>query len=207
MRPVIILFAKAPVPGRVKTRLLSRFSPEEAAELHHAFVADTLETLSKINGANCELHTDTISDAWPEANVTRSLQCEGNLGLRMFHALRGGLAKAPRAMIVGSDAPTLPVSHLVELLGAPADVALGPTEDGGYYAIACRRIDERMFDGVHWSGPGAREETAKACEACGLSVALGHEWFDIDTPEDVDRLARDGNLPPATAKLLGAWRK
>lgn len=200
MRPAVVLFAKAPVPGRVKTRLLARYSPAEAAKLHSAFVRDMLGKLSEIAGAaDLELHTDTSTDAWSDIKVARSLQRAGDLGQRMLHALDVGLsAHRPRVMIVGSDAPTLPNGHLLELLRADADVALGPAEDGGYYAISCRRTHAAMFAGVEWSGKDALEQTVRACNACGFRVAIGAEWFDVDTPAEVDRLAHDSDLPPAT---------
>jgi len=203
MRPSVVLFAKAPVPGRVKTRLLARYSAAESAGLHEAFVRDMLGKLNEVASvADLELHTDTLTDAWSDIKVARSLQPAGDLGQRMLHALRAGLsAHRPRVMIVGSDAPTLPNGHLLALLRADADVALGPAEDGGYYAISCRRTHPAMFAGVEWSGQNVLDQTIRACQACGLSVAAGREWFDIDTPADVDRLACCSDLPPATA----AW--
>ncbi len=200
MRSAVILFAKAPVPGRVKTRLTTRYTAESVAELHDAFVRDMLHMLRSLGDrAEVELHTDAATDDWSDINVARALQTGGNLGDRMFHAmaraLRGG---HPRAMIVGSDAPTLPAAHLERLLAAEADVALGPADDGGYYAISCRRTHPRMFDGVEWSGPKALRDTMRAVKACTLTVELGEPWFDVDTPEDLARLARSPELPSHT---------
>jgi hypothetical protein len=105
-------------------------------------------------------------------------------------------------MVVGSDSPTLPAGHLQKLLESGADVALGPCEDGGYYAIACRRVHERMFEGVEWSSPGALEQTARAARACGLSVDVGEAWWDVDEPASLARLASLDDLPPHTAGFL-----
>ena len=144
-----------------------------------------MKTLSSFEAfASIELHTDVVTDAWSEWKVARRLQCEGNLGDRMLHALQMG----PHVMIVGSDAPALPVDYLREILDSPADVTLGPTEDGGYYAIACRApVDVRMFAGVRWSTEHTLADTIRAAEACGLSVALGREWWDVDSGEDLQR--------------------
>lgn len=204
MRPLLILFAKAPVPGRVKTRLQPDFSPEQSAELHRAFVRDTLQTLHGMAPvADLELHTDTDTDAWRDVEVARQLQMGGDLGARLFQALHGGLEVGrPQVMVVGSDAPTLPVAHLAELLRIDADVAIGPSEDGGYYAIAARRVHPRMFAGVEWSGPKALEGTVAACRACGLTVATGKNWFDVDTAAELARLAASPGLPPHTAAWL-----
>jgi rSAM/selenodomain-associated transferase 1 len=198
MRPVLILFAKDPVAGCVKTRLCPPLQTEAAAELHRAFVADLLDRLAALPVA-LELHTDKQSDAWPGAAVTRRLQIPGDLGLRMFHALNTALrAGHPRAMIVGADLPTVPLSHLEQLLHPDADVAFGPAEDGGYYAIAAQRVDPRMFDGVEWSGPQSLAQSVAACARLGFSVAIGSPWFDVDTVDDLRRLLADPDLPPST---------
>src|SRR5258708_26286373 len=97
--------------------------------------------------------------------------------------------------IVGSDGPTLPAAHLRALLSSPADVALGPCEDGGYYAIACRRTHAAMFQGVRWSSAEALSQTEQAARACGLSVERGPGWYDVDRPADLPRLRQDVNLP------------
>ena len=206
MPSVIIVFAKAPLPGRVKTRLVPALTPEQAAALHTAFVSDTLE-----NAAACgevELHTDVPADAaWVDCGLPRALQSAGGLGVRMFHALSCALGRGcTQAMIVGSDSPTLPAGHIRFLLESPADVALGPSEDGGYYAIACRRLSPKMFDGVEWSGPCALARTVAAAERCGLSVAIGKPWYDVDEPRDLDRLAAEERLPRHTAAALERLR-
>jgi rSAM/selenodomain-associated transferase 1 len=203
MQPVIILFAKAPLAGRVKTRLQPRVPPVQAAELHTCFVLDMLEMMERLSGlADLELHTDTVTDAWGDKKVARYLQTEGDLGARMLHALERSLdAGRPQAMIVGSDSPTLPADHLRLLLDSKADVALGPAEDGGFYAIACRRIHPEMFAGVGWSESLALQQTVQACERCGFSVEIGMEWFDVDYAADLQRLAHSPGLPPHTA----AW--
>jgi rSAM/selenodomain-associated transferase 1 len=208
MRPVIVLFAKAPLPGRVKTRLSPPLPAALAARLHDAFVRDTVESLHSLdNFTDLELHTDIPTDAWGDIVVPRKLQHEGDLGLKMLQALDEALqAGRERAMIVGSDSPTLPPDHLESLLRAPEDVALGPTLDGGFYAIACTCVHPRMFDGVLWSAPDTFDRTVRAIHACGLTVAQGATWYDVDTPSDLERLASDPRLSPRTAAILEACK-
>ena len=208
MRPVIVLFAKAPLAGRVKTRLSPPLSPELAARLHDAFVRDTLESLHSLdNSADVELHTDIPTDAWTDIAVPRKLQHEGDLGLKMLQALDDALkAGRERVMIVGSDSPTLPAGHLELLLRTPDDVALGPTLDGGFYAIACTRVHPSMFDCVVWSVLDTLERTVRSIRACGLSVAQGAAWYDVDTPGDLERLASDPRLSPRTAAVIEACK-
>lgn len=202
MRPVIIVFAKAPVPGRVKTRL--RLDPWVAAELHRSFVLDTL-CAAKEQAAVVELHTDTGTTAWPEAGVPRRLQHEGDLGLKMLKALEAALDRGhPRVLILGSDSPDLPAAFIAELLDARADIALGPAEDGGYYGISAARVHAEMFSGVRWSGPHALEDTLAACARRGLSTSLGSPWYDIDDPPSLERLARSPAIPRHTRAALQA---
>ncbi len=196
----MILFAKAPVPGHVKTRLAAAIGARQAAELHHAFVADTLAKLAAFKDlADIELHTDIPTDAWIDARVARDLQAEGGLELKLLHALAAAVGSGrPQAMILGSDSPTLPRGHIQRLLDSTTDVSLGPCDDGGYYAIACRRVHPEMFAGVAWSTPCVMEQTECAARAAGLSVERGDLWYDVDGPEDLARLMREPALPPCT---------
>ncbi|MBC7928023.1 MAG: DUF2064 domain-containing protein, partial [Bryobacteraceae bacterium] len=138
---ILAIFAKAPIPGNVKTRLIPPLSPETAASLHEAFVRDMYYRCSQIPDLSVALWTDITTDAWPDLPVARKLQIPGDLGLKMFHAAESCLREgASRVVIVGADSPTLPAGHLYALLRATADVALGPAEDGGYYGISCARV-------------------------------------------------------------------
>ncbi len=204
MRPVIIVFAKAPVPGRVKTRLIPPFSPRQAAALHTAFVLDTIESLESLTQEfEIELHLDRETPAWPELQLPVRLQHEGDLGLKMFKALGYALNTGhPGAIVLGSDSPNLPPAHLQWLAHSGSEVSLGPTDDGGYYAIAARRVHPDMFSGVRWSTEEALHDTLRACVQCGLSVDVGPAWFDIDSSLDVERLQQCEPVPRYTLAAL-----
>src|SRR5260370_33694286 len=127
MRPAIILFAKAPVAGRVKTRLEEALGTEATLSLHQAFVLDTLDKLLTLReAADIELHTDIQTDVWRHPEVTSRTQMPGDLGLKMLHAFGSRWA-----CIVEDDAPTLPAAHIEPSLARPAGVSLGPHEDDG----------------------------------------------------------------------------
>lgn len=209
MPPLIIVFAKAPREGAVKTRMTPLLGARHAAGLHQAMVRDTLESLRTIE-RECvlELHTDIETDAWKDVFVSRKMQVEGDLGLRMWSAMRDGLRRGhSRVLIAGSDAPTLPSAYLRELLESTADVALGPTEDGGYYAIACSRTHPAMFCEVEWSTARALGQTMTAAKACGLTVELGRPWFDVDEPADLQRITGQGGAPHTRAFLESLQRE
>lgn len=208
MRPAIILFAKAPVAGNVKTRLQDQLGANATLALHDAFVRDMLDKLLTLSDfADIELHTDVSTDVWRSAHVTHCEQAPGDLGLKMLHALSTALTLGrEQVCIVGSDAPTLPAAHLLALLASRADVALGPCEDGGYYAIACRRAQAEIFNGVQWSSARVLAQTEDAARRCGLSVERGPGWYDVDVPEDLLRLRADESLPVHTRAWFEARR-
>jgi rSAM/selenodomain-associated transferase 2/rSAM/selenodomain-associated transferase 1 len=197
-KPLIIVFAKAPVPGQVKTRLA--LSPDRAAALHQVLVREALAGLQPLlPRADVELSTDAPTQAWDDCGFPRTQQAEGDLGTRMLTAIEAALARGrPRVLILGSDSPELPAGHVRMLLESHADVALGPTDDGGYYGISCSRVSGRMFDGVRWSTEHAYSDTVAAVERCGLSWKRGPSWFDVDRPEDLDR--------PEVGQALGLRR-
>lgn len=139
--------------------------------------------------ADVELSTDEPTQSWPESPVARSVQGTGQLGERIYAALERALAAGrPKALILGSDSPGLPAAHIRALLASPADVSLGPVDDGGFYAIACGKTAPAMFEGVRWSAGATLSDTLRALTGCGLSVELGPAWFDVDRPEDLKRL-------------------
>lgn len=208
-RPLLILFAKAPIAGRVKTRLCPPLTPDQAAGLHSALVQDTIEMLSTFSGcADLELSSDSAIEAWPEMTVPRSVQAEGDLGARIFHALECALRSGREiAMVIGSDSPSLPSSHIGALLESEADVTLGPSRDGGFFAIACRHVQADMFDGVRWSTESTLDDVSRSAAQCGLTLATGPTWFDVDVKEDLERMLEMSNLPHHAARWSATYRK
>jgi hypothetical protein len=109
---------------------------------------------------------------------------------------------ARRVVIFGSDSPTLPAAQAQKAFAllADCDLVLGPTEDGGYYLIGCRRFDRRLFGRVTWSSPLTFEQTRATALRLGFAVRTLESWFDLDEWKDVERLlaaARQGHSLPA----------
>jgi rSAM/selenodomain-associated transferase 1 len=190
---LIIVFAKVPRPGFVKTRLA--LEPTAAASLYTEFVNRTLENVFKFREeADLELLLDIPHAAWAEFSIARTVQHDGDLGVKLYAALEHGLSAGhPNVVILGSDSPTLPPEHIRWLLNCDADVALGPTLDGGYYGIACRKVIPGMFNGVRWSSRDALRDTISSAVACGLCCTIGPDWFDVDRPEDLLRLRNNAS--------------
>src|SRR5262245_9115660 len=155
--------------------------------------------------ADIELCMDAPTDCWSEYSFTRTEQGPGDLGDRLRCAMVRTLDSGYRQVVViGSDSPGLPAAHIESLLEADADAALGPTADGGYYAIKCRHAAPAMFDGVQWSSPHTLHDTLRALGKCGFSVATGPAWFDIDEPSDLRALLHARHLPRHTAAWIEA---
>ncbi len=190
------IFAKAPLPGRVKTRLAPALGEEGAARLYAAFLADTLAAHPDAT----VFYAAAVDEAWIRArHPHRRLapQVGADLGERMRAAL-AALGPGP-AVVIGSDLPTLPRSRVADAaraLAGGADVALGPASDGGYYLLAARRPLPSLA-GVRFSTRHALADTLRALE--GLSVAHLAPWYDVDVPEDLRLLRAHLALDPAAA--------
>jgi rSAM/selenodomain-associated transferase 1 len=218
----LLLFTKPAREGRVKTRLIGELTPAEAAMLHFAFLEDLLDRLRKGSfdlrlAWALDLEEPVPAETFPGVPGVRQ---EGDgLGERLFSTLAAAAAEAPSVAALGSDHPTLPlavVHDAFELLekGA-ADVVLGPATDGGYYLIGLRAaaVVPRLFDGIPWSTDRVLPETLARCEELGLRVELLPEASDVDTPDDLRRLAArfaaEGNSLdcPRTRGLLESWNR
>lgn len=204
----VAVFAKAAIPGQVKTRLTARYSPQEAAAFHAACVQDLWARLTDRFDGRVWLFSDLD---WPDwralAGADRfRLQRSGDLGERMracFEDLRA--AGAGRMAILGSDSPTVPldlVDECLEALNDERDASLIPTEDGGYCLIGCRQPHQAMFNGVRWSTESTRPDTESALRRAGYRVRPVGLWWDVDQPEDVDRLARDPEIGVRLQRFL-----
>jgi rSAM/selenodomain-associated transferase 1 len=207
MPDALVLFAKAPLPGRVKTRLTPLLSAEQAAEFHWACVCDTWDKIEQVPVESRYFYSD---NAWTNGNAPgapeqRGIQRGADLGDRMFNCFQELHARGHRRMlIVGSDSPTLPLTYLEQGLEAldRADAVIGPSEDGGYYAIGCREPYPQMFSGVPWSAGDTLQRTEAGLRALGLKVVLLPAWYDVDTANDLRRLAREATLPANVAHWM-----
>ena len=181
------IFAKAPVPGHVKTRLRPVLDEEQAARLAAAFVRDTLLKAAQLGPPVTVYYAGDRALLVPLAppNVRWAEQAGGDLGARM------ACVPAP-CLILGADSPHLPLSLLSAALAAvPAyDVVLGPAEDGGYFLIGLRAPQPALFDGIAWSTETVLAQTLARADALGLTVHQTPPWYDLDTPADLRRLAQ-----------------
>ena len=217
----ILVFAKVPEPGRVKTRLLSRLTGQQAAAVHRACLEDTVWQVARVPG--CQKCLQVAAGSGQARKLAAALELDRrwqvgvqrgpHLGARMRNAFasffRAGCA---RVVIVGTDTPWMGSERILRALDLldTADVVLGPCRDGGYYLAGARRLVPQMFRGIPWSTSQVFHRTIGALEKARVSYHLLPRDFDLDRPEDLARAARllreNQTGAPALARLLKRWK-
>jgi uncharacterized protein len=189
----IVIFAKAPVAGFAKTRLIPALGAQTAARLARRMLLHTLEEARESAVGPVELCvTPHPSDpAWqglpPLEGIGWTEQAVGDLGVRMADAARRAAAVREQVLLIGTDCPQLDAVHLrraTELL-IDSDAVLYPTFDGGYALLGLRRFDPRPFEQVPWSTAAVADRTIDCIRELGWSLAVGGMLHDIDEPTDL----------------------
>ena len=193
----LVLFAKRPRAGRVKTRLVPPLTGEQALRLYTAFVEDQLRFLESMvtPGLLVELAAD---GPWgpddPPTTLSIVEQGSGDLGGRMHRAFaRSHAGGTERTVIVGADSPTLPASLVEAALGrlsAGASAVVSPAEDGGYVLIGMGRPVPELFTGVPWGGPEVMAVTRERAHRAAVDLAEIDGWYDVDDAGGLLRLRR-----------------
>jgi len=191
-RPALIVFAKAPRPGRVKTRLAADLGAQEASRVYRRLGRRVLDAVRE--GPYRTLVYYDPPDAEAEMrdwlggeSLEFRPQAEGDLGERMARAFEEALRDADRACIVGTDVPALRAALVVQALERleSADVVLGPAEDGGYYLMALSRPHPEIFRDVPWSTADVLGTTLERARHAGLRESLLPVLKDVDTAADL----------------------
>lgn len=208
-RTIVQVFAKAPVPGKVKTRLIPLLGPEGATELHCRLMRHTLATAALARIGPIEIWTTEPGEgAFLETcrrvlGLPIRLQPEGDLGVRMHTAASDGLRRGAAVIVLGCDCPTMhfdDLRHARDALASGEDAVLGPAEDGGYWLIGLARSHVTLFEAIPWSTPAVLDATRSRL------ATLGWRWRELDTRWDVDRaedLLRLARLPSLSALTAG----
>lgn len=184
-----LVFAKAPRPGEVKTRLIPLLGAQGAAALHRQLTHRTLVTATAADLGPVELHAapDTrdafLRDCGHRLGVPLFPQRGADLGERLRNAFDDALARHGRVIIIGTDCPALTVQHLREAALAleTHDAVLIPAEDGGYALIGLTRCDDTLFSDIAWGGDTVLDTTRARLKA------LKWRWHELETLWDVDR--------------------
>jgi len=203
----VIVFARAPQPGAAKTRLIARLGPEGAAGLHARLVKHALET-AKSAALPIELRCDPGIDhdffrfCGARYGALLSEQGPGDLGARMRAAFEEVLRERSAALLMGSDCPAMTARHLrraARALRDGYDAVFVPCEDGGYALIGLKRVAAGLFEGIAWGGAEVMETTRDRLAGLGWRWLELETLWDVDRPEDYQRLLDSGLLGRRTA--------
>ncbi len=195
MRPTrICIFAKAPVPGTVKTRLIPAIGASGAARLAHRMLLATAAEAIAAGLLAPELCAAPHPDdpQWqpflPHDHVRLADQGTGDLGERLARAASRITGAGENILLIGTDCPALDHVKLrtaAEALGR-SDAVIHPTLDGGYALLGLRRFDASLFANIGWSGPAVASETMRRIERLGWTLRMGATLRDIDEPQDLE---------------------
>lgn len=224
-RSSIIIVAKRPVPGNVKTRLCPPLTSQESSNLYSCFLQDTVDKVAKVPGAlkylaldieDLEIRGGGIAPLLDDISIPKSFkvigQGSGDLGERLTCLTNQVLEESDRLIFVGADSPSLPIPYLESALRllADNDVVIGPSEDGGYYLLGMAGCFTFLFEGVEWSSDRVFKQTLDCARSAGLKVNSMSTWYDVDTSSDLSRLALDikdeRTVAPITANFLEKLR-
>lgn len=196
-RRLLALFAKAPVAGQVKTRLVPPLAGEDAARLYEAMLLDVVDLHAAWGGALALWYTPAAALEWFRRRVPaayRLLPQEGpDLGRRMAHLFRVHAAEGHDAIVLrGTDSPTLPACRVDAAFAAleAADLVVCPDRDGGYNLIGLRAPHDELFD-LAMSTASVLEQTLERARVLGLRLDVLPRHYDVDTAEDLALLRAD----------------
>jgi len=205
MSNALVIFAKAPLVGQVKTRLCPPLSLEEAAELARCFLVDMVERACRLPTVRVYLAI-MPAESEPMFRVLLPFPVEYvaqrgvSLGEREHNVFDDLLQRgATRVVLIGSDIPTLPLSYLQEafshLEDSHCDAVFGPSHDGGYYLVGMRVLHPALFENIPWSTPSVMAETSAQARKHNLNVALIPSWHDVDDKDDLSYLVTELSHP------------
>lgn len=195
------VFTRAPVPGEVKTRLIPHLGADGAAALHGRLLRHALHTATASGIGSLQLWCapDTahpfLQDCARRFGAQLRAQGTADLGMRMREAISAANAEGHAAVLIGSDSPSLQPQDLraaAAALEEGCDAAFVPAEDGGYVLVAASQAPAMLFDRIEWGTPRVMAQTRERL------MQLGWRWrelpprWDVDRPEDYERLAREG---------------
>lgn len=191
----ILIFAKPPIPGRVKTRLIPHLGEQQACELYRASLRYILRQrqqacLAPLVLCMAQEHAelDLMADHY---GLARLLQQGADLGERMAHAANAVLRSHSPVFLTGSDTPGLSNHQLalaMQSLTGEVDVVMTPAEDGGYVLLGLRQPQPDLFVGIAWGSERVAQQTRERCRDLGLNLCEMPVSWDLDRPADLLRL-------------------
>jgi len=201
--------AKAPISGKVKTRMSPQLTDSQCAQLAECFLLDTMQRFSRSSIRRIIAHETPPENNYFTKFATEDFelieQAQGNLGERIYAAFEFAFRNDSESVVmIGTDSPTFPEIALEKAfleLEAGVDAVLGRTLDGGFYLIGLRRLDSQIFENVEWSTSKTFDQTSANARKIGLSLAEIEEWYDIDDFASLQRLRDEFLRDKASRKI------
>ncbi len=187
----LILFARDPVLGKVKTRLSPFLREDSILKLYTCFLQDSLDKIRQVEDVDRFVGVAPSKESGffygtSGSDIRLFVQEGKELGDKMRRAIRDRFAEGyKRVVIIGSDSPSLPVSYISRALDSDKDMVLGPSTDGGYYLIGMKGKVVEVFDGVAWGTETVLMQTCERLMRSEADLELLPVWYDIDSPEDL----------------------
>lgn len=203
----VVLMARYPEPGQVKSRLASHIGDPGALQVYESLLARAVNAVTSLDANRFSravaVTPASCSDLFAEEHLDFDLvvpQVEGDLGRRMHSALDLFINKKSMSacILIGADIPRLSIEVIEEaaIRLAAADLVLGPAVDGGYYLIGMNKMHPELLEGIEWGTSTVLERTLEKARVSGLTVALLHELRDLDNADDLEHFRSFG--PEAT---------
>jgi hypothetical protein len=215
MKRSIIVMAKLPEPGMVKTRLQPFLTPEQSAEVAECLLRDTIEKVKSLGDelivAYAPPHGRRFFEQFTDHNTFLFEQAGETLGPRIWSAFEFAFAgQTDSCVMIGTDSPmmsTVAVENSFGMLAQDRDIVFGRSRDGGFYLIGINSLSAGLFDAIDWSSEKAYAQTASNATALGLRLGLTADGFDIDTQGDLRRLERELTAAPDHSPRTADWIK
>jgi rSAM/selenodomain-associated transferase 1 len=216
VRGAVVVMAKAPREGFVKTRLTGAYPARDVVQLAECMLRDTLTLIQKLSRVHVAVMCPSEDVADIQARLPAGVhvvgQCGNGLAAALVSAFEHFVPDFRRVVAVDSDGPHRPLASLQSAFALleTNELVVGPTEDGGYYLVGASAMHPRLFELAPLGRGNARDALLGNARALGLSVAFTEASYDVDVPADLRRLAAELRIEsaraPRTAALLASWR-
>lgn len=198
MKRTIIIMAKVPRAGNVKTRLQPYLTPEQSADFAACLLYDTIEKVKSLQNQLIIAYSPhderEFFDKFSLGETLFTEQKGSDLGEKMFNAFEFAFSRnIDSAVMIGTDSPTFPgefIAHAFNDLET-FDAELGKTADGGFYLIGLNNLKTEIFENVEWSSEKTFRQTKENILNLDLKLKQMPEWFDVDEPADLEKLRED----------------
>lgn len=186
----LLIFARNPELGKVKTRLASEIGDQEALEVYRKLLAHTHQACQDLGCSKYVYYSEKIllGDLWEETNFEKEIQKGAELGERMESAFQACFAKEhPKVIIIGTDCPQISKRLIQDAFEAldKNDLVIGPAKDGGYYLLGMKQLYKEVFEDKKWSTSSVLAETLSDIEKLNLSIAVLEPLADVDYKADL----------------------